>query len=258
MEPSTLIDSTIFVGIASALGGIIITVITQSLLNKRGLFTYHVFHDRVALSADDAVYGSVKVTWNDHPVSHHLYLSTVELTNESMKDFDSVVVRVCTNNTLLPSQRTAIVGTTRRIDFTDEYRKATAVADGKEPTDAQFEIYRHRRDYLVPTMNRGQILRFQYLNVVHPEEQPVIDVDILHKGVKCKFQIPKPQFLGVPRSDAVLAGTLVGLVAVVVVIIYAESLPVAALLSFLIGCLVLVPGTYTVKAWRKIRVWLAD
>lgn len=85
MEPSTLIDNTIFVAIASALGGIIITLITRSLLNKRGLFTYRVLHDRVALSAEDAIYGSVKVTWNDKPV-RNLYLSTVELTNESTKD----------------------------------------------------------------------------------------------------------------------------------------------------------------------------
>ncbi len=59
-----------------------------------------------------------------------------------------------------------------------------------------------------------------------------------------------------PQSQAALAGTLVGLVAVGVVIVYTESLPFAALLSFLIGWLVLVPGAYTVKALRKIRDWL--
>ena len=70
MDTSTLIDSKIFIAIASALGGIIVAVITQCLLNKRGLFTYYVFHSRVGLSAEDAIYGSVKVTWNENPVSH--------------------------------------------------------------------------------------------------------------------------------------------------------------------------------------------
>jgi hypothetical protein len=257
MDTSTLIDSKIFLAIASLLSGIIITVVAQRLLHKRGLFTYRVFHNLVALSAEDAIYGSVKVTWNDKPV-RNLYLSAVELINESMKDFDFVIVRVCTNNTLLPSETTKIVGTTRWVNFTDEYRNQIAVAEGSEPTDAQFDLFRHQRDYLVPTMNRGQMLRFQYLNVVHPEQQPAIWVEVLHKGVKCKFQVPKPQFLGVAQTEAAFAGTVVGLIAVVVVIIYVESLPVAALLSFLIGWLVLVPGAYTVKAWRHIRGWLAD
>lgn len=93
MDTSNLIDSKIFVAIASALGGIIVTVITQYLLNKRALFTYRVFHNLVGLSAENAIYGCVKVTWNDNPVSH-LYVSTVELTNQSMKDFHSVFMRV--------------------------------------------------------------------------------------------------------------------------------------------------------------------
>jgi hypothetical protein len=256
MDTSTLIDSKVFIAIASALGGIIVAVITQYLLNKRGLFTYYVFHSRVGLSTEDAIYGSVKVTWNENPVSH-LYLSTVEITNQSMKDFDSVIVRVFTNNTMLLSQRTEIVGTTRLIDFTEEYKKEIAVTEGSQPTDAQFGLFRRQRDYLVPTMNRGQILRFQFLNAAHSEEQPAIWVDVLHKGVKCKFRIAKNQILGVPQPEAALAGTLVGLVAVGFVIVYAESLPFAALLSFLIGWLVLVPGAYTVKALRKIRDWLA-
>lgn len=132
------------------------------------------------------------------------------------------------------------------------------MAQGSEPTDAQFELYRHQRDYLVPTMNRGQMLRFQYLNVVHPEEQPAIGVEVLHKGVKCKFRTATNQFLGVPQREAALAGTVVGLVAVGFVIVSVQSVPFAALLSFVIGWLVLVPGAYTVKAWRKLRDWVAD
>lgn len=256
MDISTFVDSKIFIAIASALGGIIVAVISQYLLNKRGLFAYYVFHNRVGLSAEDVIYGSVKVTWNENPVAH-LYLSTVELTNQSMKDFESVIVRVFTNNTMLLSQRTEIVGTTRFIDFTEEYKKEIAVAEGSQPTNAQFDLFRRQRDYFVPTMNRGQMLRFQFLNAALSEDQPTIWLDVLHKGIKCKFRIAKNQILGVPQPEAALAGTLVGLAAVVFVIVYAESVPFAALLSFLIGWLVLVPGAYTVKALRKVRDWLA-
>lgn len=256
MDISTLFDSKIFIAISSALVGIIVAVITQYLLNKRGLFTYYVFHNRVGLSTEDVIYGSVRVTWNENPVAH-LYLSTVELTNQSMKDFESVVVRSFSNNTILLTQRTEIVGTTRLIDFTEEYKEQIAVAEGNEPTEAQFKLFHSQREYFVPTMNRGQMLRFQFLNAAISEDQPAIWLDILHKGVKCKFRVPSNLFLGVPQPEAALTGTLVGLVAVIFVITYAESVPFAAILSFLLGWLVLLPGAYTVKALRKVRDWFA-
>jgi hypothetical protein len=256
MDLSILLDNKIFIGFASAVGGIIIAVLTQYILNKRGLFTYTVFHTRVGLSTEDAIYGSVKVTWNEHPVAH-LFLSTIELVNQSVKDYESVVVRVFSSNAVLLSQRTEIVGTTRLIDFTTEYKREIAVPAGSHPTESQFDLFRRQRDYLIPTMNRGQILRFQFLNAAKSEEQPTVWLDVLHKGVKCKFQGPQTEILGVPQSEAVIAGTLVSLIAIGLVITYVTSLPFAALLSFLIGWLVLVPGAYTVKGLRKVRDLLA-
>jgi len=256
MDITTLIDSKIFIGIVSALAGIVAAVITQNWLSKRALFTYYVFHNRIGLSAEDAIYGSVKVTWNDNLVSH-LYLSTVELINQSAKDFENVVVRVFTNNTLLLAHRAEIISTTRIIEFTDEYKKELVVPEGEQPTNTQLDLYHHRRDYLIPIMNRGQKVSFQYLNAADSEEQPTIWLDVLHKGVKCKFRVAQNQFLGVPQPTAALVGTLVGLIAVGFVVIYIESLPIVALLSFFLGLVVLVPGAYTVKVFRKIRDWLA-
>ena len=107
MDISIIINSKIFIGIVSAVGGIAVTVMAQYILNKRGIFSYNVFHNRVGISTEDAIYGSVKVTWNENPVAH-LYLSTVELTNQSMKDYESVVVRIYASNTQLLTQRTEI------------------------------------------------------------------------------------------------------------------------------------------------------
>ena len=64
----------------------------QRIVNKRGLFTFVVRHNKVGESTDDAIFGTVRVTWNDN-IIRHLYLSTVELTNESLKDFENVVVK---------------------------------------------------------------------------------------------------------------------------------------------------------------------
>ena len=154
MIEEVLNNKLILVIVAALLGGIV-TIITQRLLNRRALFTYSVLHNQVGLSAEDAVYGSVQIAWNNNPVDH-LYLSAVELTNQSTKDFESVTVCAFTNNTMLLGAKTEVVGTTRVLKHTDDYQKQIEVAAGEQPTDSQFNLYRHQREYIIPTMNRGQ------------------------------------------------------------------------------------------------------
>ena len=237
------------------MAGAITTVVIQKWVNRRTLFTYSVLNSQVGSSAEDKIYGSVKITWNDHPVSC-LYLSTVELINQSAKDFESVTVRIYTNNnTQLLTEKTEIVGTTRILDLTDDYKKELAVPEGNQLTESQIYLYTHRRDYIVPTMNRGQIVCFDLLNNVEPDTQPEIWLEVLQKGINCKLIIAHNQVMGVPQPTAALVGTLVGLVAVLALIYMAGS-PIIALISYLIGLFVLYPGAYAVKSYRKLRDWL--
>ncbi len=254
MNIDIFLDSKLFVAIASATAGILAAIITQIWLNKRAVFTYNVFHNQVGQTADDAIYGSVQVTWNDNPVSR-LYLSTIELINESSKDFESVAIRVYTNNTKLLSQRVHLTGTTRNIDFTDEYNSEISVPEDEQPTNAQTEIYRCRRDYIVPILNRSQKIRFEILNAANTEEQPEIWLEILQKGIDCKFRIAHQQFMGVPQPTAALVGTVVGLLATIILLLFVSNIWFAALSAFFIGVLVMVPGAYTIKIYRKTRRW---
>jgi len=256
MDIYTLLNSKIFIALASAFGGVVVSVITQNWLNRRALFTYYVFHNQIGLTSEDPIYGSVKVTWNDSPVGR-LYLSTIELINESTKDFESVMVRVFTNNTLLLTQRTEISGTTRVIDFTDEYKKEIFVPEGEQPSDQQFELYRHRRDYIIPTMNRGQKVRFELLNAATTDEQPAIWLEILQKGIKCKFRIAHPLFMGVPQPLAAFVGSLIGFIAVLFLLFLSNNIFIVGILSYAIGLIVLVPGALAIRGYRKVRGWFA-
>ena len=163
----------------------------QMIVNRRGLFTYLVWHNKVGTSTDDAVFGTVRVTWN-HNLIHNLYLSVIELKNESQKDYENVVVKIFTNDTDLLSERSEIVGTTRFLDWTEEYSNRLAVATGAEPTQDQVTLYSMRREYLLPTMNRGQVVRVAYLNAAHTEHEPTLGMDIVHKGVQTKLRVPQP------------------------------------------------------------------
>ena len=83
MDISNIINSKLFIGISSAIIGITLTIIAHLYLNKRGIFSYYVFHTRIGQSTENKVYGSVKLTWNESPISN-LYLSKVELINKSL------------------------------------------------------------------------------------------------------------------------------------------------------------------------------
>ncbi|MFK5949690.1 MAG: hypothetical protein QM500_13085 [Methylococcales bacterium] len=254
MNIDMLLGSKLFIAIASAFCGVIAATLIQIWLNKRALFTYYVFHNQVGLSSDDAIYGSVKVTWNDNPISR-LYLSTIELINESTKDFESVAVRIYTNNTLLLTQRTELSDTTRIIEFTDEYKQEILVPEGNKPTDPQFELFRCRRDYIIPIMNRGQKIRFELLNAAKTEEQPKIWLEILQKGINCKFRISQQLFMGVPQPTAALVGSIIGFIGICAILYYVSNFWLAGILSYIIGLLVLFPGAIIVKTYRIIRNW---
>ncbi len=249
-----LLNSRLILIVVSALFGIVSTIIVQRWLNRRALFTYSVSHSQVGLSAEDAIYGSVRITWNNNPVAH-LYLSTVELINQSFKDFESVTVRAFTNNTMLLVGKTEVVGTTTVLEYTDDYKERIAVTAGEQPTESQFSLYRHEREYIISTMNREQTVRLEFLNAAESDEQPEIWLDVLHKGVKCKFRPEQDQFAGVSQSTAARVGILIGLILVALMLVYVGNPLIAAILSYLIGVFALLPGVFTIKGYQRIRNW---
>ena len=195
------------------------------------------------------------MSWNDYAVSR-LYLSTIELTNESSQDFEAVTVRVYTHSTKLLGEKTLVLGTTKFLEYTEEYKREIEVANGEQPTPYQFELYFGRKDYVIPTMNRRQVIRFEFLNEPKPDEQPSIWLEILKKGVKLDFRAQKNQFAGVAQPDAIKVGVLVGLGFVFAALVMLDDPLILALSTYAIGLLVILPGIGTIKAYQKLRNWL--
>ena len=248
----SILSNKYLIGILAAIGSSLLTILTQQVLNRRGRFRYFVTHGRVGVSSDDVIFGSVKITWNDTPVAN-LYLSTVEMVNESMRDYENVEVRAYTGDTNLLTERTEIVGTTQFLKFTDEYLKQIHVEPGQQPTKAQIEMYFHQRHYLIPTFNRGQIIRFNFLNTAITQNQPNIWLDILHKGVKLKFGVAHKKILEVPQPTAGWVGLIIGLFVVGAVVYLSHTVWLAAILSFVYGIFAQIPGALAVKAWRWLK-----
>ena len=240
--------SIVFGGFA----GVITAWITQRVLNKRGLFSYYVNHNRVGITTEDTTFGNVSVTWNNNPI-RHLFFSTLELKNESLNDYENVIIRTYTDNTRLLSESTQILESPNILEWTEKFKNQLRVENGQEPTEAQTAIYNGQREYLIPVFNRGQVIRISYLNSATSEEVPSIWLSATIKGVKVKFRIPREQIYGVPQPQAALAGVVIGFLLIIPLVIYIHNTWVVALLAIIYGFIAQVPGAFFIKMTRKIR-----
>lgn len=247
-------ESKYLIPIGTAIVGVVGTIIVQQILNRRALFTYFVRHERIGLSADDAIFGRVRVTWNDNPIAN-LYWSTIELVNQSLKDYENVVVKIFTSDTQLLSEMTQIVGTPDVVKWTDNFVNDLRVPEGQQPSEVQRKTWSSSREYLVPTLNRGQVIRFHFLNSANTQNQPTIWLNVLRKGVRIRFHVPPQQFLGVPQPKVVLVGLVLSVIVVGFIVWCVDTVWIASISSFVLGVLVMLPGAAVIRAWRWFRNW---
>ena len=71
----------------SAGAGILLTTVVQKILSKTARFRYSTNVQRIAVSADDAIFGSVRVTWGNNTAVRNLYLIELEIENCTSRDF---------------------------------------------------------------------------------------------------------------------------------------------------------------------------
>ncbi len=249
---ASVIENPVFVGTVTFFLGICGAVIAQRILNKQALLTYFVKHLKVCQTTEDAVFGSVEVKWNGSDVPN-LYLSTVELTNQSVQDFEDLEVTAFTDNTTLLTERTEILGTTRYIEWTASFLGELQVGTEGKLSDEQFQLMLRKREYHVPVLNRDQTVRITFLHSAVSDGDPSICLDIVHKGVKVKYRVPQAQILGVDQPKAAAVGALIGTTATVTMILLANTTWLIALIAFVLGLAAQLPGVAAIRLWRWLR-----
>lgn len=255
-----MLENKFVIAVVSWLGGILATVLVWQIQNRRSVLSYFVNHSKVGTSADDRTFGTVQITWNGAEVPN-LYLSTVELRNESSKDLRDIRIKAYSNDTTLLSEFPHLIGTTQFIKYSPEYEEKIAVSPGTVPTQFQRDMHGQSREYVIPTLNRGQVIRFQYINISKSEQQPTIWLEVVHPGVLLRFRPPQNQIFGVPQPLAALAGILLGILFTTLLYAYSsyislESHLIVAFGSLFFGFIAQIPGAYAIRAFRRLRVWV--
>jgi len=252
-ELRKLIDNKAILSLVCAAGGALLGNLVAVYRARIRILEYTVNHERVALAAEDQLFGTVAVSWQGAPVTN-LYVSTVEIQNRTTTDLSALEFKVWTGSTLLLTERTEMPGTTFVPTYTAGFSQAIQVPADQAPTDAQFNVFRHNREYRIPVLNRGQRALFRYLTTVPGgAEGPSVWLDMLHPGVQVVFRPNAPEILGVAVKLALPLGLLVCLVAVAAVSVFIRQVWLAAVLCVLAGLAVQTIGAFVYKAFRFIK-----
>lgn len=249
-----IIQSDFFPAITGGIGGVITAWLTQRVISKSGVFTYFVNHLRVGISTEDAIFGTVAVSWNGNPIPN-LFLSRLELKNESMNDYENVVIRAYTSDTLFLSEQTQILDSPNILEWSEDYKNKVHIEPNHEPTEQQRAIYHGQREYIIPIMNRGQAVRLTYLNSakVQGNETPKIWLSVFKKGVKLKFRNPQSQIFGVPQPRAAFFGVFIGVAVIITLVLLVQNSWVIAISAFAYGLIAKIPGAFSIKFLQRIR-----
>ena len=203
--------------------------------NRVRRLEYSVNHDRVGFSSADPIFGSIQATWQGSPVSN-LYMSRVELTNDTSRDFSDLVFKVYTGDTILLTERTEVIGTPRIVEWSPAFKQQMLVQPGGAPTQQQYDIYNKSREYKLSIFNRGQKIAMTYLTTVPPSVAgPAVWVDIMHKGIKVEYMAPGPRVHGVPQKSAIGFGLAISAVTLVAFGIYSPDPWLTAFVCIFVG-----------------------
>lgn len=249
-----IVENKIALSLISATIGIALTTIVQKFLSKTARFRYSTSVQRVAVSADDAVFGSMRVTWGNSQV-RNLYLAELEIENLSSRDFENVEFKVFVEHeSILLNERSSVEGTPYIVPWSDAFKASIAVPAGNTPTEAQQKTYYRSRDYFLKVFNRGQLLRFGYL-CTRPNDdlQPHVFVSTLLKGARLFRQDRQRMFYGVPNHIVLIRGLILSVLTVLACGYYLHSVWLSATLNMLVGLAVLPIGfaEYMVERWLR-------
>ena len=251
-------ENPLLVAFLGTLFGALVTSLLYKIGKKTSVIGYTTDFNKIGLSADDGIFGSVRMTWEGHQV-RNLYLYSIDVENSTTRDFESLPLKVFTGgDTVLLNEKTEVVDSPFIVIWSGDYSERMKVAEGEEASQAQIQEYNRNREYMVPVFNRGQRLKFTYLcSRPNDDDDPFICLATNAAGVKLKRNAPtaltiSPIF-GVPILDAAVRGILITIVLATFASIYIDRIWIVAAFCTFSGLFAQVLGVGMYKLERLIK-----
>ena len=258
MMLADLIKHPLFVALTSLIAGSIIASVINRLRNRMAQIRYFTTVNRVGVSTTDPVFGNIKVSWNDKEL-RNLHIITLTFENISPVDIGELALKVYTEEqTHLLSERSSIIGTSFIVPYSEAFQKALAVLAGQLPSDLQWKIYLHSREYQLRAFNRFQRGQLTYL-CTRPNDDlaPSVWLESPNKGVHVKLirnpTIGSTPLLGVPTAKSALLGLVTAGIGALACSLFIKIVWPAALISLVAGLLASLLGAIEYKLFDAIR-----
>lgn len=253
MENQLIVSTVLLV-----LGGII-TVIFTKISNKTAVLRFYIETNKIGVSADDEIFGSVRSTWQGHEV-RNLYLCNIEIENSTSKDFEGLKLKVYSGtDTFLLNQRTELVDTPYTIPWEEDYGRKIQIPEGEKATDAQIYEYHHNREYNVLVFNRGQKLRLSYL-CTNPNDDgvPAVFLSTQNKSIKLKrgntpHVVINPIF-GVPVPTAITRALILSILVIVISGMWIDNIWMASSICMFVG----LTGQILGAIWYRVETLIKN
>jgi hypothetical protein len=253
-----LTQNPLVVSVISLIVGSLLTILVTHFRNKSGVLGYTVVWNRIGISADDDVFGPVRVYWKEQQV-RNLFVYTVEIENFATSDYENIDLHFYTGqDTVILNERTAVVGEPKIIYWSPEFQNRLRVPEGQSATEIQINEYNHNRVYRVPVLNRGQKLNFTFLcTKPNDDTDPGIFLSTISKGIRLKrlrtpFVILNPIF-GVPIPASLARGLVIAMVVVILCILFVQTVWVAAVISMAVGLTGQIFGALLYRIERFVK-----
>ena len=234
------------------LGGLA-THLWQRYLNRLAAFRWTAMHTHIAVSGDHPHFGKVEVLWNGSPTKN-LHFCTIELENESSRDFSDVEIRIVYADGSQIYGEGQLSGTTQFMPWTKRYVAEVDALTKAEAHKADPAVHNAlaRREYVIPVFNRGTRFFITYL-VNSPVEAPYVNVTLDHVGVRAYQRPQRPNMLyGVWQTYAAVVGLLAALIITVVTSLLTRRIWLVATITFTVAAVGSLLGAGIIRAWRWI------
>jgi hypothetical protein len=241
--------------IAASVGALAVHLFLR-YVNRMSVLRWSVTSQRLAYSGESPSLGKVEVRYNEQPV-RFVFLQNLELGNESSRDLEAVSFRLSTTDNSWFAGGSNVVGLdwvpwTPR--FLETVRRVSAAFEKQEPpAEADLNFVRHNRESTITALNRGTLVRFEFLVFNDHGVEPRLAFVCEKLGVRTRHQSSGTVMFGVSQKHALIVGLVLGLALILLIGSVSTWATMNAILGFIVGISVAMIGVAAIHAQRLVK-----
>lgn len=243
------------VGLPTA--GAVATHLWTRYRRRRSKLRWTAVYQPMAFATQDFGWGEVQILYDGSP-TQNLHMVSIELQNASPNDLENVRIDVVTDpGTIVLRSQGVVRGSLQNLPYSTDYAKVLERAQKQKLPQADIDFWSVRSPFLVPVLNRGEIIDLALLVSRFDHSTPTVSVGCDHRGVRSVHEPLAEEHLGVRQGIAQIVGVAVTAAAILVTVLVASPIWVAAVIGWVSGLFAMTIGALVVRAWRSL-LSLAD